>query len=104
MTDRVEIPGYYLFAFGASPLGGVAAVVCVSFAAGGLAGNSIVLWDLVVLFGVPIALVVFVGRHTGMPRTRIVTVSIGAALVTLALAVAILLIALSHANFTNPAL
>jgi hypothetical protein len=100
----MKTPGYYVFAFGASPLGGVAAVVCLSFAAASLVGNWIVLWDLAALFGVPIALVVFVGRHTGMPRQRIVTASIGAAMVTFALAFAILLIALSHANFTNPAL
>lgn len=100
----MKTPGYYVFAMGASPLSGVAAVVCLSFAAAGLVGNWIVLWDLAALFGVPIALVILVGRRTGMPRPRIVSASIGAAVVTFALAFVILLIALSHANFTNPAL
>jgi hypothetical protein len=39
-----------------------------------------------------------------MPRPRILTASIGAAMVTFALAFAILLIAFSHADFVNPAL
>jgi hypothetical protein len=63
-----------------------------------------VLWDLAALFGLPIGLVILVGRYVGMPRPRIVTASIGAAMLTFALAFVILLIAFSHANFANPAL
>ena len=100
----MKITAYYLFAFGASPLGGVAAVVCLSVTTIRFVDNFIVLLDLAALFGVPVALVVLVGRHAGMPRPRIVTASIGAAMVTFALAFAILLIALSHADFVNPAL
>lgn len=100
----MKTSAYYLFALGATPLMGVAAVVCLTATAADLVGDSIVLADFAALFGVPIVLVVVVGRHAGMPRPRIVSASIGASVATFALAFAILLFALSHANFTNPAL
>ncbi len=90
--------------FVASPLCGLLAVVCFTYAAADLVGNDLVVWDLLVLLGVPIALVVLAGNRAGMTRQEIVAASVGAAGLTFAVAFALLLVALSHANFVTPTL
>ncbi len=102
--NRVKTSGYFLLAFAASPLCGLAAVVCFTDAAADLVGNDLVVWDLLVLLGVPIALVVLAGNRAGMTSQQIVAASVGAAGLTVALAFALLLVALSHANFVTPTL
>jgi hypothetical protein len=100
----VKTSGYFLLVFAASPPCSLVAVVCFTYAAAGLVGNDLVVWDLLVLLGVPIALVVLAGKHAGMTSQQIVAASVGAAGLTFAVAFALLLVALSHANFVTPAL
>ena len=104
-TDEiVKTPGYFLLAFAASPLCGLMAVVCFSYAAADLVGNDIVVWDLAVLLGVPIALVVLAGSRARMTSQQIVAASVGAVGLTIAVAFVLLLVALSQANFVTPTL
>jgi hypothetical protein len=103
-TNRVKTSGYFLFAFAAGPLCGLVAVVCFSFAAADFVGNDLVVWDLVVLLGVPIALVVLAGDRARMTSQQIVAASIGVAGLTLAVAFVLLLLAVSQANFVTPML
>ena len=69
-----------------------------------LVGNELVVWDLLLLLGVPIALVVLAGNRLRMTSQQIVAASVGAAALTFAAAFVLLLVALSQANFVTPML
>ncbi len=100
----MKTSGSFLLAFIASPLCGLVAVVCFTYAAADLVGNDLVVWDLLVLFGVPIAVVVLAGNRARMTGQQIVAASVGAAGLTFTVAFVLLLLALSHANFVTPTL
>lgn len=100
----MKTSGYFLLSFGVSPLCGLVAVVCFTYAGGDLVGDELVVWDLLLLLGVPIALVVLAGRRARMTSQQIVAASVGAAGLTFAAAFVLLLVALSHANFVTPML
>ena len=66
--------------------------------------DSLVAWDLAILAGVPAALSVIVGNRAKMTSQQIFSASVGAAGLAFVEAFAIVLVALSHANFTTPTL
>ncbi len=102
--QQLRASRYFLFAFVACPPCGLVAVVIATFALDKVAGDSIVALDLLVLAGVPAVLAFVVGTRAKMTSQQIVGASIGAAGLTFVLAFAIVLVAISHANFVNPAL
>ncbi len=61
-------------------------------------------FDLLVLAGVPAALASIVGNRAKLTSQQIVAASIGAAGLAFVEAFTIVLVAISHANFVNPAL
>ena len=102
--EQLRASRYFLFAFTACPPCGLVAVVIATFALDKVAADSIVAVDLLVLAGVPALLAFIVGSRAKMTSQQIVGASIGAAGVTFVEAFAIVLVAISHANFVNPAL
>jgi hypothetical protein len=102
--EQLRASRYFLFAFGACPPCGLVAVVFATFALDNVAGDSLVAFDLLVLAGVPAVLASIVGNRAKLTSQQIVAASIGAAGLAFVEAFAIVLIAISHANFVNPAL
>ncbi len=102
--EQLKPSRYFLFAFVACPPCGLVAVVIATVALDKVAGDSIVALDLLVLAGVPASLAFIVGTRAKMTSQQIVGASIGAAGLTFVEAFAIVIVAISHANFVNPAL
>jgi len=102
--EQLRASRYFLFAFAACPPCGLVAVVIATIALDKVAADSIVALDLLVLAGVPAGVAFIVGSRARMTSQQIVGASIGAAGLAFAEAFAIVLVAISHANFVNPAL
>ena len=95
---------YFLFAFGACPPCGFVAVVCFTLLADRFVGDSLIVWDVAILAGVPAGLAAFVGKRARVTSQQVVGGSIGAAGLAFVETFILILVALSQANFVNPTL